>query len=545
MDSSNAPASVTTSPSLSPTSSISKSGSPGHKFACYPLLSSPSVSTNTTPHAISPNVSSDQLTECTVLNPSKKLPDPRGKPIACLFVGSLNSSLTESQLTVSVENYFQKWGPLLHVKVLKDWLQRSYSFVQFANVEDASTALKEAQNTLLDGRRIRIERAKVNRSIYLAYPSDPSSFSTTDVYQLLKPYGLVEELVQTNDRSGFLVRFVYRDDAISAFMSLRNSHYKVVWAENVSAKSIFRKKYPNSSFNHVRPLKSSSSSNSVSLQKSHRNPPSQETSNPSTVSTNLPYYSNMPSLASPTPVSSSSLTTPNSATKSDNCSNMSTPNKSMSPPCTSPYSQSKYSSKSPSISKSTFSPPKYPSFIPSTHPYFQPVMPFVDPFSIFVDHLDSKNCTRGSLIELFSEYGKVLDCKFIRQSNKPAFAFLQFDSQQAAFNAVNNKPHPFFQKKPLRVKFRVLPPSTYPVSSYQVPMFSPSFLPSPRAMFPAANPANSSLTYPFHPSMTPVSPTAVGLQSVYPYYPYPEFCYAPGNLYYYGASSASHISGSE
>lgn len=31
----------------------------------------------------------------------------------------------------SVTEHFKKWGPLLNVKVLKDWMQRPYSFVQF------------------------------------------------------------------------------------------------------------------------------------------------------------------------------------------------------------------------------------------------------------------------------------------------------------------------------------------------------------------------------------------------------------------------------
>ncbi|WBW73513.1 RNA-binding protein Msa1 [Schizosaccharomyces osmophilus] len=510
---------------------------------------SPSPSLSPKANSNSPAVS-PHSTESTTAHTN--LPNQRGKPIACLFVGSLNSSLSESQLTVSVKNYFQKWGPLLHVKVLKDWLQRSYSFVQFASVDDASTALKEAQNALLDDRRIRIERAKVNRTIYLAHPSHLSNFSFSDIHQLLEPYGLIEELVKTKDSSGYLVRFVYRDDAISAFVSLRNSPYKVVWAENVSTKSVFRKKIPNSSFHnppHGRPSKSSSSrSSSFVAQSSQRNPLTLKSFH----NHSAPLSSNLPSLAPSTPISPS-LATPTSATKYDDSSDMSTPNKSISSSYTSPYSHSKFTNKSPTISNPSLPSPKFPpSYLPSTHPYCQPLMPFVDPFSIFVDHLDSKSCTQNSLAELFSEYGNVLDCKFIRQSNKPAFAFLQFDSQQAAFNAVYHKPQPFFQKKPLRVKFRVLPRSAYPVSSYQYPMVPPSFLPSSNAIFPTVNSANhSSMPYPCHPSMASLSPpTTFGfqpdiMQPIYPFYPYPDFCYTPGNLYYYGASPPSHTVGSD
>lgn len=31
----------------------------------------------------------------------------------------------------SVTEHFKRWGHLLNVKVLKDWMQRPYSFVQF------------------------------------------------------------------------------------------------------------------------------------------------------------------------------------------------------------------------------------------------------------------------------------------------------------------------------------------------------------------------------------------------------------------------------
>jgi hypothetical protein len=44
---------------------------------------------------------------------------------------SLAASRTDTQLMESVTEHFKKWGRLLNVKVLKDWMQRPYSFVQF------------------------------------------------------------------------------------------------------------------------------------------------------------------------------------------------------------------------------------------------------------------------------------------------------------------------------------------------------------------------------------------------------------------------------
>lgn len=55
----------------------------------------------------------------------------KGLPQACLFVASLSSARTDAQLQESVTEHFQKWGNILNVKVLKDWMQRPFAFVQF------------------------------------------------------------------------------------------------------------------------------------------------------------------------------------------------------------------------------------------------------------------------------------------------------------------------------------------------------------------------------------------------------------------------------
>ncbi|KAG0329004.1 hypothetical protein BG000_000254, partial [Podila horticola] len=92
---------------------------------------------------------------------------PRGEPQACLFVASLCSTRTEAELVDSVTKHFSKWGPLLNIKVLKDWAGRPYSFVQFVHVPHAQRAMAEAQNSVVDGRHIRIEQARVNRTLFI------------------------------------------------------------------------------------------------------------------------------------------------------------------------------------------------------------------------------------------------------------------------------------------------------------------------------------------------------------------------------------------
>ena len=56
----------------------------------------------------------------------------------------------------------------MNVKVLKDWANRPFSFVQFTTSQEASYALQRAQKATLDGRMIRVERARVNRTLYIS-----------------------------------------------------------------------------------------------------------------------------------------------------------------------------------------------------------------------------------------------------------------------------------------------------------------------------------------------------------------------------------------
>lgn len=96
---------------------------------------------------------------------------------------SLNSAKTEDELRQSVTQLFSqvpppvspkiklmspKWGELLNVKVLKDWANRPFSFVQYVTTQEASYALQRAQKASLDGRMIRVERARVNRTLYVS-----------------------------------------------------------------------------------------------------------------------------------------------------------------------------------------------------------------------------------------------------------------------------------------------------------------------------------------------------------------------------------------
>ncbi|CAG8461877.1 12617_t:CDS:2 [Ambispora gerdemannii] len=95
------------------------------------------------------------------------VPNTHGLPAACLFVASLSTNKPDVQLQKAVLEHFTKWGAVMNVKVLKDPQQRPYAFVQYENVTDAKKALIQAHNTQIEGRLIRVEQARVNRTLFL------------------------------------------------------------------------------------------------------------------------------------------------------------------------------------------------------------------------------------------------------------------------------------------------------------------------------------------------------------------------------------------
>ncbi|KAG0177758.1 hypothetical protein DFQ29_004460 [Apophysomyces sp. BC1021] len=165
--------------------------------------------------------------------------DKRGNPAACVFVASLTKEKNDEQLNVSVSNHFTQWGVLLNVKVLKDWMGRPYAFVQYERMSDAKNALREAPGTMLDGRNIRCEPARVNRTLCLA--ALETKVTEKEIQAKLSPFGEVEDITlpkpSSQNQSCAFVKFRYRDDAIKAFLSLRSSqvmeHWCVEWASNL------------------------------------------------------------------------------------------------------------------------------------------------------------------------------------------------------------------------------------------------------------------------------------------------------------------------
>ncbi|KAI9250546.1 hypothetical protein BDA99DRAFT_575447 [Phascolomyces articulosus] len=168
--------------------------------------------------------------------------DERGNPAACIFVASLTKGKNDEELNVSVSKHFEQWGDLLNVKVLKDWMGRPYAFVQFERTQDAKKALQNAPGTVLDGRNIRCEPARVNRTLSIS-SCGPSPLMIEEIETELAAFGKVEDITMihgypiSNGNVGevVFVKYCYRDDAVKAFLTLSKMTQKwwVEWASNL------------------------------------------------------------------------------------------------------------------------------------------------------------------------------------------------------------------------------------------------------------------------------------------------------------------------
>lgn len=154
-------------------------------------------------------------------------------------MASLNALKTDDSLQASVQHQFGIYGDIMDVKVMRDPQGRPYAFVQYERIEDAQNALINGHHKVLDGRPVRVEQAKVNRTLFVS--RFDRELKEEHLLNCFKEFGLVEELIllkstTTGKSKGCCyVKFHYRDDAIKAFTGLRSQyHWASEWASNVS-----------------------------------------------------------------------------------------------------------------------------------------------------------------------------------------------------------------------------------------------------------------------------------------------------------------------
>ncbi|CCE72892.1 Piso0_000494 [Millerozyma farinosa CBS 7064] len=174
----------------------------------------------------------------------------RGRPSSCVFVASLSSNKTDDELCVSVTKHFKQWGKLSTVKVLRDPSNRPYAFVQYTNDQDSRLAIAKGHNSILDGRSLRCEAAKVNRTLFISSKFVKNERSFKDA---LEEFGEIEQLAASDEfgnvKQGkvpnktskyWFCKYVYRDDAIRAFANLSESpSLHIEWTQNIESHGNF------------------------------------------------------------------------------------------------------------------------------------------------------------------------------------------------------------------------------------------------------------------------------------------------------------------
>ena len=105
---------------------------------------------------------------------------------------------------------------------------------------DAKRALAEGQHSLLHNRRLRLEKARVNRTLFItkfqsSLNHEGSAYA--DLKSILETYGPLEELKSLKDRGtgGYrdvaFVKYQFREDALRGFSGIRSSlGWTVDWA---------------------------------------------------------------------------------------------------------------------------------------------------------------------------------------------------------------------------------------------------------------------------------------------------------------------------
>src|SRR3989338_4180025 len=111
-------------------------------------------------------------------------PEVRGPPKACIFVARLNPSTIEDDL----QHLFAEFGEILKIKLVKDTKSpRAYAFVQFKEPEHADVAISQTNGRTLDGRTIKVEKAKVQRTLFIA--KIPRTMEDEELRAHVKEYG--------------------------------------------------------------------------------------------------------------------------------------------------------------------------------------------------------------------------------------------------------------------------------------------------------------------------------------------------------------------
>ncbi|KAL3231725.1 Meiotic activator RIM4 [Nakaseomyces bracarensis] len=389
----------------------------------------------------------EEVAGSTNIRVADTIGDYKGRPSACLFVASLAATLEDDELCVNVTQLFRQYGDLVGVKVLRDDQNRPYAFVQYKKDKDAHTAQQKASGAFLNGRKLRCEAARVNRTLLL-YQRQP--FVYRDLVSMCEKFGELEMLVpgkslvsqnfkahcsaNHNDRDrwcAWFVQFVYREDAIRAFANLKETPSSgVLWVQNIQVKSEFNYLNTNmdrdlspgtsSPLNYLKYRKNDSGDGRTFMQQKDEGFELDKNSVSS-------YSTDKDLLSSQEHGSNSSLSQSSVSSTSNHSSD----------------SGLKYSR------RNGFN-TNYINNNSGGYSRFE--TPIIDKRSIFVGQLEPE-VTTTLLKNRFSKHGKIVDINLI---DKPTsvFAFIKFETEQAAASALNKEDHTILINRTMHVQYK-------------------------------------------------------------------------------------------
>ncbi|KAJ1913121.1 hypothetical protein H4219_005340 [Mycoemilia scoparia] len=202
---------------------------------------------------ISPNII-DTTTPADNSSSSSDSDEEKGHPEACIFIGSLLATCSDSELECGVRQEFGKFGPIIQVKILRNEITKPYGFVQFKAssrnplyVKDANKILENLESIKIKvyDREVRIEPAHGQRSLYITRINTATSLG--DILDVLKEFGKIEdsELLDNDkisDHGGqaFIVKYRHRDDAMKALKEVkeRTGGWVARKADSISAAAV-------------------------------------------------------------------------------------------------------------------------------------------------------------------------------------------------------------------------------------------------------------------------------------------------------------------
>ncbi|TIB86175.1 hypothetical protein E3Q19_04005 [Wallemia mellicola] len=161
-------------------------------------------------------------------------------PKAALFCANLPEQFRDDELKYKLTQLFSKFGKVHHVKLNRDKQNSALSFNFKLHSTQADLALNKSNKLYLKDRLLRVERARVNRSLRISSPS----IDSTAIEAFFSRHGEIEFFLagpskalvpeESANQGEYVIRFKYRDDCMAAWFNHRQSSlFKLSWAHEV------------------------------------------------------------------------------------------------------------------------------------------------------------------------------------------------------------------------------------------------------------------------------------------------------------------------